>query len=89
MSAPDGNPRRKKRGRPPLCPLKTCLYVIELQGRGLSLAKISKILNQQRISTPTGRSEWTKSDVDRLLNTMHVRELKEKLQEADSRITNN
>jgi hypothetical protein len=89
MSASDEDPRRKRRGRPPLCPRKTCLFVIELQEQGLSLARISATLNERGMSTPTGQSEWTKSDVDRLLRTMYIRDLKEELPDAGSRITNN
>jgi hypothetical protein len=71
----DDRATQKKRGRPPSCPLQVRIRVIDLWRQGLSLDMISRTLNREGISTPTGRSRWTKSHVDRLLHTKHVQEL--------------
>jgi len=68
-------PSRQAGGRPPSCPPQVCAYVIDLQRQGLSLRKISHVLNAEGIPTPAGRKTWTKSTVDRLLHTRHAREL--------------
>jgi Recombinase len=58
------------------------MHVIELRQQGLSLAAISVELNRERIPTPTGRPTWRKSSVDRLLNTLYVREILDQLAKA-------
>lgn len=75
MNAYSNKPIQKKRGRPPSCPPQVRMRVIDLWSQGLSLDMIGKTLNREGISTPTGRSRWTKSHVDRLLHTKHVQEL--------------
>jgi hypothetical protein len=45
----------------------------------MSYAAISVILNVEGILTPAGRPSWHKIHVERLLHTMHVRDLAEKL----------
>ncbi|MEU7942380.1 recombinase family protein [Microbispora bryophytorum] len=49
--------------------------VLHLRAQGLSLRAISEVLNTNSVPTPAGRSRWTKSHVDRLLHTRHVRQM--------------
>ncbi|MGH3374159.1 MAG: recombinase family protein [Actinoallomurus sp.] len=63
------------RGRPPLCPPGVRKRVVELRRQGLSLSATSDRLNSERLPTPAGKPVWTKSHVDRLLHTGHVRKL--------------
>jgi hypothetical protein len=75
VNASTSGPISHRRGRPPSAPLQVCMRVIDLRSQGLSLSKISKILNLEGVPTPAGRSTWTKTHVDRLLHTRHVQEL--------------
>ncbi|WP_198169285.1 recombinase family protein [Herbidospora daliensis] len=68
---------RRRRGRPPCCPPDVALRVLALRDQGLSLAAISRVLNEEGVRTPAGGRFWQKSHVDRLLHTLHARELRE------------
>ncbi|MDR8409483.1 recombinase family protein [Nonomuraea sp. 3-1Str] len=46
-----------------------------LRDQGLSLTQISRVMMAEGWPTPGGRLQWSKSHVDRLLHTRHVREL--------------
>jgi hypothetical protein len=69
--------RSGRPGRPPCCPPEVTAYVVDLHRKGLSLAAISRKLNEEGVSTPVGGSEWSKSCVDRLLHTRHAQEIAE------------
>lgn len=68
-------PPSPRPGRPPCCPLEVVLRVVDLRRQGLSLARISTVLNAEGVPTPEGRAGWQKSYVDRLLHTRYVREI--------------
>ncbi|WP_425564025.1 recombinase family protein [Nonomuraea longicatena] len=51
------------------------LQVITLRAQGLSLATISRVLNEEGVRTPAGGHVWQKSHVDRLLHTLYARDL--------------
>lgn len=80
MNASGDNSGRKQRGRPPSCPVEVCIHVIELHNQGLSLSQIGMTLTHERVLTPGGSLGWTKYTVDRLWNTLHVRELRKKFE---------
>jgi Recombinase len=63
--------RRSRRGRPPCCPPDVVSRVVGMRLAGLSLGQISLRLNGDGVPTPAGRPRWTKSHVDRLLNSRH------------------
>jgi hypothetical protein len=63
-----------RRGRPPTCPPEVLAEVVGLRLGGLSLAAMCAALNAEGVLTPSGRSRWTKSHVDRLLHTRHAQE---------------
>jgi len=63
-----------RRGRPPCCAPEVLAKVVGLRLQGLSLAAISAVLNTDGVLTPTSRSRWTKSHVDRLLHTRFAQE---------------
>ncbi|WP_182885771.1 recombinase family protein [Microbispora sp. H10885] len=68
-------PPHQGRGRPPVCPPEVVARVLHLRAQGLSLIAISELLNAEGVLTPTGRSRWTKSHVDRLLHTRHAQRM--------------
>nr|WP_062331635.1 recombinase family protein [Herbidospora sakaeratensis] len=67
----------RRRGRPPCCPPDVAMRVVELRDQGLSLAAISRVLNDEGVRTPAGGRLWQKSHVDRLLHTLHARDLRD------------
>jgi hypothetical protein len=69
------SPTPRRRGRPPSCSRELALRVVVLRDRGLTLMQICIALNARGIPTPTGRPQWRKAHVDRLLHTQHVRDL--------------
>jgi hypothetical protein len=68
------SPVPRRRGRPPCCPLELAIRVIRLS-QHLSCAQIAAVLNVDRIPTPTGRPQWRREYVDRLLHTQYVRDI--------------
>jgi hypothetical protein len=62
-------------GRPSCCPREIVTQIIQLHRRGLSLERISAVLNAEGIPTPLGRPRWSKSHVDRLLHARYVQEI--------------
>ena len=81
MSAPGEAPR--KAGRPPCCPPDLAERIHRLRDSGLSLRQIQDVLNAEGVSTPTGRSYWWKSSVDRILKTKYMRELEQEVARVD------
>jgi len=65
----------RRPGRPPCCPREIVTQIIQLHRRGLSLERISAVLNAEGIPTPPGRPQWSKSHVDRLLHARYVQEI--------------
>ena len=64
----------RRPGRPPLCPPELAVRIIALHQQGLGYRAISDVLNYEGVPTPLGRPRWTKSHVNRLLFTRHVKE---------------
>jgi hypothetical protein len=75
-------PRRP--GRPPCCPRELTIRIIQLHRQGFSYQAISDVLNGEGVPTPLGRSRWSKSSVDRLLHTRHVRDMRAELDTFNS-----
>lgn len=71
-----------RRGRPPCCPPEVLAKVIRLRRQGLSLSAIGAALNTDGVPTPSSRSLWTKSHVDRLLHTRYAHEFIDALDAA-------
>jgi hypothetical protein len=65
---------RRRAGRPPCCSPELATRILELR-RQYSLRQIADLLNTEGVSTPMGRSRWTKSHVDGILGRLYVREL--------------
>ncbi|WP_436758311.1 recombinase family protein [Streptosporangium sp. V21-05] len=68
-----------RRGRPPLCPGDVRERVVRMRMAGMGTPSIARVLNEQGIQTPLGRSRWTSMHVWRLLKTRASIELIDKL----------
>jgi hypothetical protein len=64
--------RKRRAGRPPVCPVEVLDRVIVMRGSGLSFDMVAEILNAEKIPTPGGKSRWWGSYVCRLLQTRHA-----------------
>ena len=71
-------PIARRPGRPPCCSRELAERVVELHRQGLSLGQICAVLNVEGVPTPTGKTRWLKSSVDRLLHTRYAQEIIEK-----------
>jgi len=54
-------------GRPHAGVPASAARAVELRAQGLSLAQIAAALNAERVSTPSGRGRWGKSNVQYVL----------------------
>lgn len=69
--------RQGRAGRPPSCSMDLAMRVIDLRWtEGLSYSKMADRLNDEGWKTPGGCERWTKSIVDDLVHTAHIRELR-------------
>jgi hypothetical protein len=77
--------RHGRRGRPPCCPRELAVRIIQLHRQGFSYQGISDLLNGGGVPTPLGRSQWSKSSVDRLLHTRYAQDMRAELYVASPR----
>jgi hypothetical protein len=66
---------RRRVGRLPCCPPETAQRILELRNLGYSLRGMAKLLNDEALPTPMGRTKWSKSHVYRVLGTLYIKEL--------------
>jgi hypothetical protein len=69
------NGPKRRPGRRPKCPPDVAVRIVSLRQQGLSYQAIGDLLTTERIPTPMGRSQWSKSHVNRVLHTMYVRDI--------------
>lgn len=64
-----------RKGRPPCCPKEIIIRILVLTAQDYSLSQIADLFNSENVPTPTGRSRWYKSMVERTTKTLYARSI--------------
>lgn len=73
---------RNTRLRLPALPREILARIISMRHEGFSYTAICDALNAEGIPTPTGRTRWRRSYVDRLLHTRTAQEIYHEIETA-------
>lgn len=75
MTAVDGEPVRRGRGRPPVCTPELAIRVIGMRRQGMTYAQIANSLNALHVLKPSGQPGWTRPGVVSFLRRRYVKEI--------------